>query len=287
MWGGSCATIPGTNETLRQELDRTLAKPGPISGNGITMSDELRGKIAFITGAAGSGIGRATAFRLARDGASVIVTDIHAERTARTVNAIKEEIGAPVVGYTLDVSDRNAIEQVFSVASTDVGDIDILINNAAINAVEPVEAMTMRDWDTTLEADLRGPFDLIRRCLPAMKRNGWGSIVNITSVAAFTSPSGEAPYAASKSALHSLTRTIAAEVGPYGIRCNSIAPGLVWTKFLEKHVDLFTPEIERTPLRRFGQPEDVADVVGFLVSEQSRFITGETLVVSGGWYMSS
>jgi NAD(P)-dependent dehydrogenase (short-subunit alcohol dehydrogenase family) len=96
---------------------------------------------------------------------------------------------------------------------------------------------------------------------------------------------GEAPYAATKAALHSLTRTVAAEVGPYGIRCNTVAPGLVWTKFLEKNEEQFRSEIEKTPLRRFGYPDDVADVIAFLASEESRFITGETIVVSGGWYM--
>ena len=217
---------------------------------------------------------------------SVVVTDIHQERTARTVAAIKEEVGTQAFGYELDVGKRESISDVVTSVLNSIGPIDILVNNAAINTVKPAMEMTMDDWDTTIEADLRGPF-IMRRVLPGMKSKGWGAIVNITSVAAFTSPMGEAPYAASKSALHSLMRTIAAEVGPYGIRCKWMAPGLVWTRFLENHLDMFDRGILRTPLRRFGQPTDIADVVGFLVSEESRFITGEILVVSGGWYMSS
>jgi NAD(P)-dependent dehydrogenase (short-subunit alcohol dehydrogenase family) len=128
---------------------------------------------------------------------------------------------------------------------------------------------------------------LIRLLVPGMKEKGNGTIVNVSSVAAYTSPAGEAPYAATKAALHSLTRTVATEVGPYGIRCNTVAPGLIWTRFLEKNEEQFRPELEKTPLRRFGHPEDVADVIAFLASEESRFITGETIVVSGGWCMGN
>jgi 3-oxoacyl-[acyl-carrier protein] reductase len=251
------------------------------------MTARFEGKVALVTGAAGSGIGQATAIRLARDGAAVVVTDAHAERTARTVGSIGETTGARVVGHPMDVGDRKAIAQVIAAVREELGSVDILVNNAAINPVQSVESMVMEDWDATIEANLTGPMELIRRVLPGMTEKGWGSIVNVSSVAAFTSPMGEAPYAATKAALHSLTRTVAAEVGPQGIRCNAVAPGLIWTRFLEKNEEQFLPELERTPLRRFGQPDDVADVIAFLVSDESRFITGETIVVSGGWSMSS
>jgi 3-oxoacyl-[acyl-carrier protein] reductase len=242
-------------------------------------------KVVLVTGAAGSGIGQATAMRFARDGASVIVTDIHQERTERAVARIAESTGARVTGRVLDVGDLEGIGRIVAEAEASMGPIDILINNAAINPVQPFENMSMKDWEETLRANLTGPMELIRILLPGMKEKGWGAIVNVSSVATYTSPAGEAPYAATKAALHSLTRTVAAEVGPYGIRCNTVAPGLVWTKFLEKNEEQFRPEIEKTPLRRFGYPDDVADVIAFLASEESRFITGETIVVSGGWYM--
>jgi len=251
------------------------------------MSARFEGKTAFVTGAAGSGIGQATAMRLARDGARVAVTDVHPERTARAVIRISESTGAQVIGRVLDVGDLGAIASTISDVEAEIGPIDILVNNAAINPVQPFSLMSIEDWDDTLKANLTGPMELIRLVLPSMTAKHSGAIVNVSSVAAYTSPSGEAPYAATKAALHSLTRTVAAECGPDGIRCNAVAPGLVWTRFLEKNEKQFRPEIEKTPLRRYGQPEDVADVICFLASEDSRFITGETIVVSGGWHMGN
>jgi 3-oxoacyl-[acyl-carrier protein] reductase len=251
----------------------------------LLMRPRFEGKVVLVTGAAGSGIGQATAMRFARDGASVVVTDIHPGRTERAVTRIAESTGAQVTGRVLDVGDLAAIGKTVADAEAEVGPIDILVNNAAINPVQPFESMSMEDWQETLRANLTGPMELIRIVLPAMKEKSSGAIVNVSSVATYTSPAGEAPYAATKAALHSLTRTVAAEVGPLGIRCNTVAPGLIWTRFLEKNEEQFRPEIDKTPLRRFGYPEDVADVIAFLASEESRFITGETIVVSGGWFM--
>jgi 3-oxoacyl-[acyl-carrier protein] reductase len=254
---------------------------------GNSLSDRpLEGRVALVTGAAGSGIGKATAFRLARDGASVALTDAHGDRTQRAAGELRELVSTPVLGLPLDVGDRDAVGAVFEQATSELGLIDILINNAAINQVEPTFQMSLEDWDQTIAVDLTGPFQLIRLALPGMIEARRGSIVNVTSTAAYTSPLGESPYAASKAALHSLTRTIAAEVGEFGIRVNSVAPGLVWTKFLEKYEEQFRPEIPLTPLRRFGQPDDVVDAISFLVSDASSFITGETIVVSGGRYMA-
>jgi NAD(P)-dependent dehydrogenase (short-subunit alcohol dehydrogenase family) len=140
-------------------------------------------------------------------------------------------------------------------------------------------------WDRAIDVDLTGPWQLFRAVIPGMIELGRGSIVNVTSVAAFISPHAEGPYAAAKAGLHSLSRTVAREYGPAGIRCNSVAPGLIWTRFMEKYEEQFRPEVDRTPLRRWGQPQDVADTIAFLASDRSAFITGETITVSGGWYM--
>jgi 3-oxoacyl-[acyl-carrier protein] reductase len=246
---------------------------------------DLDGRVALVTGAAGAGIGRATARRLAVAGATVVVTDVHERRTNETVEALRAETGAGLVGRVLDGGDAESIERVVAEVRDSVGPVDILVNNAAVNPMVVLDELQPADWERALAVDLTGPWLLIRAVLPDMKRRGGGSIVNVSSIAAYTSPEREAPYAAAKAALHSLTRTVAREMGPHGIRCNAVAPGLIWTRFMEKFEEQFRPEVERTPLRRWGQPEDVADVIHFLASDASRFITGEALTVSGGWYM--
>ena len=137
-----------------------------------------------------------------------------------------------------------------------------------------------------IDIDLTACFYLSRKVLPGMIERGYGNIVNVTSVAGYLTGGGrEGPYAAAKAALHALTRTIAFEGGPHGVRCNAVAPGIITSKFVEKYRDDFEREVRRTPLRRLGSPEDIANAIAFLLSEQSSFITGETLNVSGGWYM--
>ena len=118
-----------------------------------------------------------------------------------------------------------------------------------------------------------------------MAEQGWGSIVNITSVAAYIHGINEGPYAGAKAALHQLTRTIAAEYGPNGIRCNAVAPGIIHTWFVDTKAPQLLDEAANTPVRRLGQPDDIANVVAWLVSEESSFVTGETINASGGWYM--
>ncbi|HEU5085034.1 MAG TPA: SDR family NAD(P)-dependent oxidoreductase [Acidimicrobiales bacterium] len=247
---------------------------------------EHEGRVALVTGAAGAGIGRAVAERLAEDGATVVVTDSHARRTKEVTAALASRFGDDrVVGHELDVGDRTAIDEVVAAVERDVGPVDILVNNAAINVLTEVVDMDPADWDRTLDVDLSGPWYLSRRVLPGMRAKGFGAIVAVTSVAAFLGGGSEGPYAAAKAALHSLTRSIAVENGHHGIRANAVAPGIIRSKFVDKHLDRFTAEIERTPARRLGEPRDVAEAVAFLCSERSSFITGEVLNVSGGWYL--
>ncbi len=248
--------------------------------------DGLDGRVALVTGAAGAGIGRATARRLAEAGATVVVTDVHERRTGETVEALRAEFGgATVVGKLLDGGDPEAISRVVAEVRSEVGPVEVLVNNAAVNPFGEVDTLSPEDWDRAVAVDVTGPWLLIRAVLPDMKQRRRGAIVNVSSVAAYTAPEREAPYAAAKAALHSLTRTVAREAGPHGVRCNAVAPGLIWTRFMEKFEEQFRPEVERTPLRRWGTPEDVADVVLFLASDRSAFITCEALTVSGGWYM--
>jgi NAD(P)-dependent dehydrogenase (short-subunit alcohol dehydrogenase family) len=247
--------------------------------------------VAVITGAS-RGIGAAIAQRFAAAGLKVAITARTAEEgdhrlegsLATTASRIRAE-GGTVLTITADLAKQADRAGIVETVERELGPIDILVNNAAVNHLGPVAELSTDDWDRTIGVDLSGPWYLIRAVVPDMITRGRGSIVNITSVAGFTAPLREGPYSASKAALHSLTRTVATELGPQGIRCNSVAPGLVWTRFMEKYEEQFRPELERTPLGRFGQPEDVADVVAFLVSDESRFITGEVLNVSGGWYL--
>lgn len=250
------------------------------------MSDSLTGRVALVTGAAGDGIGKAVAYRLARDGAAVVVTDIHERRTEAVVEALRKEHGERILGYAFDVADLDRADFILSEVSERIGPVDILVNNAAENVLAPVSEYSLEDWQRGIDVNLTGCFELIRRALPSMMERGWGSIVNVTSVAAWLAGGGrEGPYAAAKAALHSLTRSVAWEAGPHGVRCNAVAPGIIHSKFIDKYRNDFDKEVVRTPLRRIGDADEVADVVAYLVSEQSSFVTGEIINVSGGWYM--
>jgi NAD(P)-dependent dehydrogenase (short-subunit alcohol dehydrogenase family) len=163
--------------------------------------------------------------------------------------------------------------------------VDVLVNNAAINVLAPLSRYETDDWDRVMAVDLDAAFYLIRRALPGMLERGQGSIVNITSVAAFLGNVQEGPYAAAKAGLHALTRSVAVEGGPRGVRCNAVATGIIESRFVQRYAEAMEPEKQRTPLRRFGRPEEVAELVAFLVSERSAFITGEVINISGGWYL--
>ena len=252
------------------------------------MSGPLDGRVALVTGAAGAGIGRACARRLGHDGAAVVVTDVHERRTTETIAELAAELApTPVIGHTLDVSDRARVDEVLAAVAATLGPVDILVNNAAVNVLGTVVDYDPDDWDRVLDVDLTACWYLMRAVLPAMTALGRGSIVNVSSVAGYLGGGGtEGPYAAAKAGLQSLTRTVAAEAGPHGVRANAVAVGIVWTKFVEKHAPSLAPEAERTPLRRLGTPEEIAAVVAWLASDESSFVTGETINASGGWYMS-
>jgi 3-oxoacyl-[acyl-carrier protein] reductase len=253
----------------------------------MTTTTRFAGRAALITGAAGAGIGSAIANRLASEGAAIIAVDHHAGRTAEIVKRLEATYDVPVVGYAIDVTDRPAVDAMLAKATDAVGDIDIVINSAAINVQGSIFDYQVDDFEQVVAVDLTACWYLIRQTIGNMRSNGRGSIVNIGSVAAYNGGRGrEAPYSASKAALHELTRSVAIEGGPYGIRCNAIAPGLIWSKFVEKHKARFEVEAEATPLRRHGQPEEIANVAAFLVSDESSYITGEVINVSGGWFLS-
>jgi NAD(P)-dependent dehydrogenase (short-subunit alcohol dehydrogenase family) len=248
-------------------------------------SDRFAGRVALVTGAGGAGIGSAVAQRLASEGASILALESHVGRTAGIVDALESTYDVPVLGLTVDVADRAAVDDALHRGSA-LGPVDILVNNAAINTQGSIFDYDPDVFDSVLGVDLTAAWYLIRRTIGAMRELGRGSIVNVSSVAAYNGGRGrEGPYSAAKAGLHEVTRSVAIEAGPFGIRCNAVAPGIINSRFLDKHRERFEVELQATPLRRFGDPEDIANVVAFLVSDESSFITGEVITVSGGWYL--
>ncbi|MGK2955190.1 MAG: SDR family NAD(P)-dependent oxidoreductase [Solirubrobacterales bacterium] len=244
----------------------------------------MESKVTLVTAAAGGGIGESIARLIAANGGDVAVTDIHATRAERVAAEIRSN-GGSAAAFALDAGSRTDVDRVVSQVEDSLGSVSILINNAAVNPLGTVRSVSMQEWDRCLAVNLSGPWHLARRVLPGMIEHQDGCIVNISSVAAFLSRSGEGPYAVTKAGLHALTRAIAAENGVHGVRCNAVAPGITWTGFTERRREEFEPEEERTPLGRHATPDDIAEVVAFLVSPAARHITGEIVNVSGGWYM--
>lgn len=251
--------------------------------------NEFEGKVVLVTGGGGDCIGGPTAARFAREGASLVLADMHGSRLHQRAHQIEEESGATVLAYTLDIADRSAIDDMLADSNGRVGAVDVLVCNAAENKLGRFLELPVADWDRTIDVSLTANYYLARSVAPLMVERGTGSIVNIASVAAWLgdpNTDGEIAYSCAKAGLVALTRNIAAELGPMGVRCNGIAPGLIDSKFVSKYREQFEPLIDRTPLRRYGTSEDIVEAVMFLASDaRSGFVTGETLTVSGGWYM--
>jgi len=252
------------------------------------MSKDFEGKVALVTGGAGAGIGSHSARRIAEEGGAVAIVDIHERRCRSVAEEIASSTGARVLPFPGDIADRSRMQAVVGEIEAALGPIDVLVNNAAENVLAPIRDFTMKDWDRVLDVDLTAAFHLVRLILPGMIERRRGAIVNISSIAGWLGDANEgreAPYACAKAAMFGLTRSVAFEGGPFGVRCNAIAPGLIWSKFVARYEEQFRPDIAKTPLRRFGKPEEVAELVAFLGSDRSAFITGEAINISGGWYM--
>jgi 3-oxoacyl-[acyl-carrier protein] reductase len=246
----------------------------------------LQDKVAIVTAAAGGGIGKATATRLAEEGAIVVVTDSHERRTRETVEEISARFPGRVDGFALDVSSPEAVQQVVSEVISARGRVDILVNNAGINVLGGVEKISLEDWARIFEVNLTGAFHLIRAVLPSMRTQHSGAIINVSSIAAWSTLGGsDAPYAAAKAGMLALTRAVASEAGPEGIRCNAVAPGIVLTKWVEKNMPGVQRQAEHIPMRRLAHPNDIAATIAFLASDDASYITGEAITVSGGLYM--
>jgi NAD(P)-dependent dehydrogenase (short-subunit alcohol dehydrogenase family) len=253
--------------------------------------DEFSCQVALITGAAGKGIGRAIASRLAAGGASLAITDIHEKRVKSVVAELQDVMpGASIVGHALDVADRAGVDAVVAATEAEIGPVRILVNNAAENLSGSIFDFDPAAWDRVLAVNLSGPWYLARATMPQMRDAGGGVIINITTYAPDVGGEGlETPYAATKGGLNALTRALAWEGGPAGIRCNAISMGIVAkTKYADDNPEQVKAfGIERSPLGILPDPTDIAEAAAFLAGDGARAITGEILNVASGTYMRS
>jgi NAD(P)-dependent dehydrogenase (short-subunit alcohol dehydrogenase family) len=240
-----------------------------------TTQDNLAGQRALVTGAT-SGIGRAVAIQLARDGAEVLVHGRDAARGAETVAEIAAA-GGKASFIAADLGDPADVRRV----SSDVGDVDILINNAGIALFGPTAEFDVDAFDKMFASNVRAPFFLVAAFAPGMAARGHGSIVNLSSMAGGVGLVGGAAYGATKASLEAMTRAWAAEYSASGVRVNAIAPGPVYTP-TPSGPEFITALGETTPMNRASQPEEIAEVIAFLASPRASYITGTTVAVDGG-----
>jgi len=244
----------------------------------------LEGKVAIVTGAA-RGIGRAIAEELAAEGADVALCDLKEEWLADTAEAVRAR-GRNALCLAVDVSNSEQVGEAVSQVVKTCGKLDILVNNAGITKDTFLARMSEQDWDAVLSVNLKGTFLFSKAAgRPMMKQKG-GAIVNIASIIGLIGNAGQCNYAASKAGVIALTKSVAKELASRGVRVNAVAPGFIETKMTEAlPEDVRAKMLEAIPAKRFGSPRDVARVVVFLASDESSYMTGQVLTVSGGMVM--
>lgn len=244
---------------------------------------DLSGRVALVTGAS-RGLGAAMAVALAQAGATVVLWARRPDRLARVARTIRT-LGRQAVTQRVDVTDRHAVRRAVKTVQRHVPRVDILVNNAGVWDGDPLTRLSLMSWSRVLETDLTSVFVVSRAVAPIMIRHHYGKIINISSTSAILAHPHGAAYCAAKAGVVHLTRVMAVELGPEGIRVNSIAPGLFRT---DMTADVFANRAwiakrrQQIPLRRFGQPEDLGGLAVFLASSGSDHITGQTLVIDGG-----
>lgn len=244
----------------------------------------MLGKVALVTGA-GRGIGRAIALSLAEAGADVVVCDLDGESAAQTDRDI-QALGRKSRFFQVDVTKVEAVNEMINGIVADFQKIDILVNNAGITRDALIMRMKDEDWDAVLTVNLRSAFLLTRAVAKVMLKARSGRIVNISSVIGLMGNLGQANYAASKAGIIGLTKSAAKEFASRGITVNAIAPGFIITPMTDKLTeDVKNAMLSQIPVGYFGEPQDVANVVGFLASEKARYITGHVIQVDGGMVM--
>jgi 3-oxoacyl-[acyl-carrier protein] reductase len=242
--------------------------------------DDLKGRVALVTGSS-RGIGRAAALALAEAGADIAINYLTRSAEAAAVEAQIRDMNRRCVSIQADVSDAKDVARLVSESEARLGPVDILVNNAGIARPQPIEDITERDWDEIIAVNLKSCFLVTQAVLPGMRARKWGRIVNLSSVAAQLGGVVGPHYAASKAGMHGLTHYYARHLAKEGITVNAIAPALIETDMVTANLNA---KADNIPVGRFGSTAEVAEVVVMLA--RNGYITGQTINVNGGWYMS-
>jgi len=244
----------------------------------------MSNRVAFITGAS-RGIGRATALRLCRSGFQIVVASPELENN-ESVAAEVRAAGGTAITLDFNLTALDSIKQGVAAALKEFGKIDVLVNNAGITRDGLAVRMKPEDWQLVLQINLTGAFQTTQQVLPAMMRERWGRIINVASVVGQMGNAGQANYVSSKAGIIGLTKCLAQEVASRNITVNAVAPGFIETDMTAKLSQEVRDRMMATvPLKRFGQPEDVANAVNFLASDDAAYITGHVVNINGGMYM--
>ena len=244
----------------------------------------MKDRVAFVTGAS-QGIGRACAVELARAGAQVVVGARQQDKLSQLAEEIRAQ-GGRAEAVSLDVSSPDSIKDAFSQAAETFGPIAILVNNAGITRDGLALRMSRENWHQVLETNLTGGFLCAQAVLQGMMRQRWGRIINVTSVVALSGNSGQANYVSAKAGLIGLTKSLALEVASRNITVNAVAPGFIATPMTEGLDEKVREKIlSSVPLKRMGEPDEIAKAVAFLAGEDASYITGQVVSVNGGLYL--
>jgi len=252
------------------------------------MAGRQEGRVALVTGGA-RGIGAATAERLAEDGAAIAIADLDGDGAAATAAGIAAAHGVKAIGLKANVAVAAEVEAMVEEIATRLGSLDILVNNAGITRDNLIHKMIDQDWDAVIDVHLKGAFLCARAAQREMVKRNWGRIVNLSSSSALGNR-GQTNYSTAKAGLQGMARTLAIELGRYGITANAVAPGFIDTEMtratairLGRDPEEWKNEIaQQIPVRRAGVPRDIAHVIAFLCSEEASFVSGQVIYVAGG-----
>lgn len=245
----------------------------------------LKGKTVIITGS-GRGLGKAIALKLANMGANIVLNDIPASEAIDETYSEFKNNGFNVIATKGDIRNFEDVESMVNAAVDAFGTVDILVNNAGITKDTLIMRMSESDWDDVLDINLKGAFLCTKAVAKVMMKKRTGKIINISSVSGVMGNPGQANYSSSKAGLIGLTKSTAKELAPRGITCNAIAPGIIESKMTEVLPDSVKENyFNNIPLKRFGKPEDIANLIAFLSSEDSNYITGQVINIDGGLVM--